>query len=99
MLDPVLFANLCGSRLTADQLSATIDALAAGDPEGVTPAFVRRVAAEIVQRQVRAGITVVNDGEMSKPSYATYVKGFESRPNLLNLDHFGRGMKRIWLDK
>lgn len=31
--------------------------------------------------------------------YATYVKGFESRPNLLNLDHFGRGMKRIWLDK
>jgi 5-methyltetrahydropteroyltriglutamate--homocysteine methyltransferase len=29
---------------------------------------------EIVGRQVAAGITVVNDGEMSKPSYATYVK-------------------------
>lgn len=27
-----------------------------------------------------------------------YVKGFEARKNLLNLDHFGRGMKRIWLD-
>lgn len=36
-----------------------------------------RVAAavdEVVERQVRAGISVVNDGEMSKPSYATYVK-------------------------
>jgi 5-methyltetrahydropteroyltriglutamate--homocysteine methyltransferase len=29
---------------------------------------------EIVERQVTAGVTVVNDGEMSKPSYATYVK-------------------------
>jgi 5-methyltetrahydropteroyltriglutamate--homocysteine methyltransferase len=37
----------------------------------------RRVSAavhEIVERQVDAGIAVVNDGEMSKPSYATYVK-------------------------
>ncbi len=29
---------------------------------------------EMVQRQTDAGITVINDGEMSKPSYATYVK-------------------------
>jgi 5-methyltetrahydropteroyltriglutamate--homocysteine methyltransferase len=28
----------------------------------------------VVDRQVEAGIDVVNDGEMSKPSYATYVK-------------------------
>jgi 5-methyltetrahydropteroyltriglutamate--homocysteine methyltransferase len=36
-----------------------------------------RIAAAVtdtVQRQVDAGIAVVNDGEMSKPSYATYVK-------------------------
>lgn len=36
---------------------------------------------EMVTRQVAAGVAVVNDGEMSKPSYATYVKdrlsGFE----------------------
>jgi 5-methyltetrahydropteroyltriglutamate--homocysteine methyltransferase len=36
---------------------------------------------EMVARQRAAGITVINDGEMSKPSYATYVKdrlsGFE----------------------
>jgi len=29
---------------------------------------------EIVDRQVEAGVSIVNDGEMSKPSYATYVK-------------------------
>ncbi len=29
---------------------------------------------EVVERQAAAGISIVNDGEMSKPSYATYVK-------------------------
>ncbi len=29
---------------------------------------------EIVGKQVKAGVDIVNDGEMSKPSYATYVK-------------------------
>src|SRR5438105_4077103 len=28
----------------------------------------------VAARQVEAGIDIVNDGEMSKPSYATYVK-------------------------
>ena len=35
---------------------------------------VRAAVAEVVARQVEAGIDLVNDGEMSKPSYATYVK-------------------------
>jgi 5-methyltetrahydropteroyltriglutamate--homocysteine methyltransferase len=30
--------------------------------------------AEVVDKQVKAGVSIVNDGEMSKPSYATYVK-------------------------
>jgi 5-methyltetrahydropteroyltriglutamate--homocysteine methyltransferase len=30
--------------------------------------------AEIVAKQSQAGIDIVNDGEMSKPSYATYIK-------------------------
>jgi len=30
--------------------------------------------AEVVDKQVAAGIDLVNDGEMSKPSYATYIK-------------------------
>ena len=40
-------------------------------------ALARRVAAaveEVVRKQADAGVDVVNDGEMSKPSYATYVK-------------------------
>ncbi len=40
-------------------------------------ALEERVAAavdEIVGKQVTAGVSIVNDGEMSKPSYATYVK-------------------------
>jgi 5-methyltetrahydropteroyltriglutamate--homocysteine methyltransferase len=35
---------------------------------------IRSAVAAIVERQVEAGIDVVNDGEMSKPSYATYIK-------------------------
>jgi len=40
-------------------------------------AFATRVESavrEIVDKQLRAGVSVINDGEMSKPSYATYVK-------------------------
>jgi 5-methyltetrahydropteroyltriglutamate--homocysteine methyltransferase len=49
-------------------------------------ARIRAAVAEVVQKQVDAGLDLVNDGEMSKPSYATYVKdrlngfGGESRP-------------------
>jgi 5-methyltetrahydropteroyltriglutamate--homocysteine methyltransferase len=37
-------------------------------------ARVRTAVAEVVRKQADAGITVVNDGELSKPSYATYIK-------------------------
>jgi 5-methyltetrahydropteroyltriglutamate--homocysteine methyltransferase len=37
-------------------------------------ARVRRAVAEVVEKQIAAGIDLVDDGEMSKPSYATYVK-------------------------
>ena len=37
-------------------------------------ARVRSAVAEVVRRQIDAGIDIVNDGEMSKPSYATYIK-------------------------
>src|SRR5215469_11888713 len=35
---------------------------------------VRAAVRETVQRQAEAGVDVLNDGEVSKPSYATYVK-------------------------
>jgi 5-methyltetrahydropteroyltriglutamate--homocysteine methyltransferase len=37
-------------------------------------ARVRSAVAEVVRKQADTGIAVVNDGELSKPSYATYVK-------------------------
>jgi 5-methyltetrahydropteroyltriglutamate--homocysteine methyltransferase len=37
-------------------------------------ARIRAAVAEVVAKQAQAGIDVMNDGEMSKPSYATYVK-------------------------
>ena len=37
-------------------------------------ARIKAAVAEIVRKQVEAGVDLVNDGEMSKPSYATYVK-------------------------
>ena len=47
---------------------------------------IAEAVAEIVGKQVTAGLDVVNDGELSKPSYATYIKdrlagfGGESHP-------------------
>jgi 5-methyltetrahydropteroyltriglutamate--homocysteine methyltransferase len=35
---------------------------------------IRLAVGETVAKQARAGIDIVNDGEMSKPSYATYIK-------------------------
>ena len=37
-------------------------------------ARIKAAVAEVVQKQAAAGIDLVNDGEMSKPSYATYIK-------------------------
>ncbi len=43
------------------------------DPAALA-ARVRSAVAEVVGKQVQAGIDVLNDGELSKPSYATYIK-------------------------
>ena len=37
-------------------------------------ARVKTAVAELVQKQAEAGVDLINDGEMSKPSYATYIK-------------------------
>ena len=55
------------------------------DPDALAER-VRAAVAEVVRKQADAGVDVVNDGEMSKPSYATYIKdrldgfGGESHP-------------------
>ena len=42
--------------------------------EAVLENRVREVVRETVQQQAEIGLDVINDGEMSKPSYSTYVK-------------------------
>jgi 5-methyltetrahydropteroyltriglutamate--homocysteine methyltransferase len=51
----------------AKEEGVPVDAVALG-------ARVRAAVAEAVQKQAAAGIDLINDGEMSKPSYATYIK-------------------------
>ena len=67
-------------------------------------ARVREAVKEVVQRQASCGIDVVNDGEMSKISYSTYVKdrltGFDDRtapsPSLrMDLPEFPGFAKRM----
>lgn len=43
-------------------------------PEATFEAAVERATAYVIRRQIKAGVSIVNDGEMSKPSYATYIK-------------------------
>jgi 5-methyltetrahydropteroyltriglutamate--homocysteine methyltransferase len=49
-------------------------------------ARIKTAVAEVVGKQAEAGVDIVNDGELSKPSYATYIKdrlagfGGESHP-------------------
>ena len=65
-----------GSLPRPDALIRTMFAREEGVP--VDPAalagHIRAAVADVVRRQAAAGIDVVSDGEMSKPSYATYVK-------------------------
>jgi 5-methyltetrahydropteroyltriglutamate--homocysteine methyltransferase len=48
---------------------------------------IRSAVAEVVRKQVHAGVDIVNDGEASKPSYSTYVKdrltGFNGEADLM----------------
>jgi 5-methyltetrahydropteroyltriglutamate--homocysteine methyltransferase len=65
-----------GSLPRPDDLIRTMYAKEEGVPvdRAALDARIRKAVAEVVQKQVAAGIDLVNDGEMSKPSYATYVK-------------------------
>jgi 5-methyltetrahydropteroyltriglutamate--homocysteine methyltransferase len=66
---------------------------------------VRTAVAEIVKKQTDIGIDIVNDGEISKPSYATYVKdrldGFGGTGNTFiyqDLAEFPNLAKRVFGD-
>jgi 5-methyltetrahydropteroyltriglutamate--homocysteine methyltransferase len=68
-------------------------------------ARVREAVAEAVKRQIEAGIDLVGDGELSKPSYATYIKdrldGFGGTGNTFayqDLTEFPRLAQRVFGD-
>src|SRR5881392_3050893 len=68
-------------------------------------ARVRSAVAEIVKQQAEAGIDLINDGELSKPSYATYVKdrlaGFGGSGNTFvyqDLDDFPKLQQKVFGD-
>jgi 5-methyltetrahydropteroyltriglutamate--homocysteine methyltransferase len=65
-----------GSLPRPDDLIQIMWAKGDGVPvdEGALSDRIARAVQEVVDRQVDAGVAIVNDGEMSKPSYATYVK-------------------------
>ena len=74
------------------------------DPAALA-ARVRTAVAEVVRKQAEAGIDLINDGEMSKPSYATYVKdrltGFGGTGNTFvyqDLSAFPTLAKRVFGD-
>ncbi len=65
-----------GSLPRPDDLIQMIWAREDGVPvdEAAVAERVAEAVADCVRRQADAGLSIVNDGEMSKPSYATYVK-------------------------
>jgi 5-methyltetrahydropteroyltriglutamate--homocysteine methyltransferase len=74
-----------GSLPRPADLTATLEALDAGtfpDPSAFDDRVTRAVA-EVVRKQVEAGVDVVSDGEQGKVGYSTYVRhrltGFEGQ--------------------
>jgi 5-methyltetrahydropteroyltriglutamate--homocysteine methyltransferase len=72
-----------GSLPRPRDLTATLEAMDAGtppDPEAFD-ARVRRAVADVVRKQVEAGVDIISDGEQGKVGYSTYVRyrltGFE----------------------
>ncbi len=68
-------------------------------------ARVKAAVAELVRKQADAGVDLVNDGEMSKPSYATYIKdrldGFGGTGNTIvyqDLAEFPKLQQRVFGD-
>ncbi|HXZ22666.1 MAG TPA: cobalamin-independent methionine synthase II family protein [Pseudolabrys sp.] len=96
-----------GSLPRPDDLIRMMYAREEGVPvdAGALAARVRAAVAEVVRKQADAGIDLINDGEMSKPSYATYIKdrlnGFGGTGNTFvyqDLSEYPRLEKRVFGD-
>jgi len=102
-----LLTTHTGSLPRPDDLVRMMFAKEEGVPVDPTAlaARIRLAVADVVCRQAEAGLSVISDGEVSKPSYATYVKdrlqgfGGTSQPlqyrDLVDFPEFG---KRVFGD-
>ncbi|HEY2249117.1 MAG TPA: cobalamin-independent methionine synthase II family protein [Bradyrhizobium sp.] len=65
-----------GSLPRPDDLIRIMYAKEEGVPVDPKPLadHIKEAVAEVVRKQAEAGVDLLNDGEMSKPSYATYIK-------------------------
>src|SRR5476649_2046841 len=65
-----------GSLPRPDDLIRAMYAKEEGVPvdAGALAARVRAAVTEVVKKQANAGVDLINDGELSRPSYATYIK-------------------------
>lgn len=65
-----------GSLPRPTDLAALLQAKETGELKDMAgfAARVKTAVAEAIQHQAKAGVDIVNDGEMGKPSYSTYVK-------------------------
>ena len=65
-----------GSLPRQEELMQTMFAREDGIPldQAALEERVCRAVEHVIARQIEAGVDIINDGEMSKPSYATYIK-------------------------
>jgi 5-methyltetrahydropteroyltriglutamate--homocysteine methyltransferase len=96
-----------GSLPRPDDLIRMMYAKEEGVPVDPNPLAerIKSAVAEVAKRQADAGVDLINDGEMSKPSYATYIKdrldGFGGTGNTLayqDLAEFPRLEKKVFGD-
>lgn len=76
MTPPIIPCTHTGSLPRPDELVRLMFAVADDIPvdQSALDEAITKAIGEVVQKQIDAGVTVINDGEMSKPSYATYVQ-------------------------
>ena len=91
-----------GSLPRSQAVTDVLFAREAGAPLAEGEAVITEAVADIVRQQVASGVDLVSDGEMSKISYATYIKdrltgfgGDTPREPGLDLIEFPRIMKRL----
>jgi 5-methyltetrahydropteroyltriglutamate--homocysteine methyltransferase len=91
-----------GSLPRSQAVTDVLFARERGEAAGAGDAIIADAVREVVRRQVEAGVDVVSDGEMSKISYATYIKdrltgfaGDTPREPGQDLVEFPRILKRL----